>query len=112
MSKRRTPERELDQTTQPALSGLFYESTDMNQLKEAARLALDALSNASWHLPEGKDIDQQCEKAINALRAALALPDAEPVQWQKRHPVRTSNAWEPTDEHDAKWWIKNSIGWH
>ena len=36
----------------------------------------------------------------------------EPVaQWQKRHPLRTDGKWENTNEHDAKWWRDNSMGW-
>lgn len=55
-----------------------------------------------------------------ALKAALAaspqpvvLPvQEEPVaQWQKMHSLRTDGRWENTNEHDAKWWALNSLGW-
>lgn len=36
----------------------------------------------------------------------------EPVaQWQKKHPYRTDGRWQNTDEHDARWWVTNSMGW-
>lgn len=36
----------------------------------------------------------------------------EPVaQWQKRHKDQATSAWINTDEHDAKWWVGNSVGW-
>ena len=41
-----------------------------------------------------------------------AQQQAEPVAlWQKRHPLRTENAWENTNEHDAKWWSEKAQGW-
>jgi hypothetical protein len=50
--------------------------------------------------------------AAQILSAELAKPDQVPVaQWQKRHPLRTAGAWKNTDEHDAKWWVENSLGW-
>jgi hypothetical protein len=87
-------------------------------LREAATLALEALDRASatlvrYDIPGTQNwIVGAMQPALESLRAALALRDAEPVaQWQKKHQARTSGKWENTDEHDAKWWITNAQGW-
>ena len=56
-------------------------------------------------LPLGKLVEQFL------LTANFAQTEQTATQWQKRHPARTENVWENTDEHDANWWATQSKGW-
>ncbi len=49
-------------------------------LREAAKMALDALVDADSMRNNYRDAIER-SKAIEALRSALALPEAEPVAW-------------------------------
>jgi len=77
----------------------------MTQYKrEVMQLALNALEIYGAQAPAVND-------TIEALHACLAQPEQEPVQWQKRHTIKTVSIWESTNEHDAKWWRDNSEDW-
>lgn len=53
----------------------------MTTLREAAQMALDALR--MWE--KGASNGSSTHKAIEALRAALAQPEQEPVAWMDAH---------------------------
>ena len=54
----------------------------MSTLHEAAQQALEALEWADNAMYEGEPIQVNTQKAITALRAALAEPVQEPVAWK------------------------------
>ena len=72
----------------------------MSDLRKAAQQALEALKNTVEHLPV--HFDDHFE-AIEALRAALAQPEPEPVAWMKR-------LYLPGDDWDAYDFSANQYG--
>lgn len=61
----------------------------MNDLRQAAEMALDALENVPIEYDfHGKPMDaefgEQLETTLQALRQALAQPEQEPVAWQNK----------------------------
>jgi hypothetical protein len=86
---------------------------------EALDLALEELENCADLLKVFEAPLDSCvgaamlgaEKAITAIKQALAAPVQPVAQWQKRHPARTDGEWENTNEHDAKWWRDKAQGW-
>ncbi len=78
--------------------------------KEVMQMALNALEILNGaETVEGVFV--YTDQELDALRACLAQPEPEPVQWQKRHTIKTVSIWENTNEHDAKWWRDNSRDW-
>jgi hypothetical protein len=88
------------------------------------KLALEALESADWYIDQLEmivySVDDdgthenraKVQAAITAIKEALAQPVQEPVaQWQKRHQLWTEDAWENSEEHDAKQWRDKAQGW-
>ena len=53
----------------------------MTTLREAAQMALDALIDAEDYVEDGWNTKNAYKAEIDALRAALALPEQTPVAW-------------------------------
>lgn len=67
----------------------------------AMKQALEALNEASWHLPDGHTVDRKCESAIAALTAAIDQAEkAEPVAIAEGDKLYWIAGRAPTDDKD------------